>query len=175
MASMTAIGLMSGTSYDGIDIALIETNGEEIGRLGPTGYRPYSELEREQVRTACRQEHRGWRRNAHRNHCGGSRPLAQGVLAHSGQLDRGRRRHAQSDLDENADRAAGARAHRDRSQVGRSADALEAQAFGYLAVRTVKGLPITISGHDRSCAAARGRDPGGRDQSLKPRWACARS
>jgi anhydro-N-acetylmuramic acid kinase len=52
MAAMTAIGLMSGTSYDGIDIALIETNGEEIGRLGPTGYRPYSEPEREQVRHA---------------------------------------------------------------------------------------------------------------------------
>jgi anhydro-N-acetylmuramic acid kinase len=52
MAVMTAIGLMSGTSYDGIDIALIETNGEEIGRLGPTGYRPYSKQEREQVRHA---------------------------------------------------------------------------------------------------------------------------
>ena len=28
--------------------------------------------------------------------------------------------------------------------VGWSADALEAQAFAYLAVRTVKGLPITF-------------------------------
>jgi anhydro-N-acetylmuramic acid kinase len=52
MASLTAIGLMSGTSYDGIDVALIETDGERIGRLGPTGYRPYSEAEREQVRHA---------------------------------------------------------------------------------------------------------------------------
>ena len=52
MAFVTAIGLMSGTSYDGIDIALIETDGEQIGRLGPTGYRPYSEAEREQVRYA---------------------------------------------------------------------------------------------------------------------------
>jgi anhydro-N-acetylmuramic acid kinase len=52
MASLTAIGLMSGTSYDGIDVALLETDGEEIGRLGPTGYRPYSEPEREQVRHA---------------------------------------------------------------------------------------------------------------------------
>jgi len=52
MSGLTAIGLMSGTSYDGIDVALIETDGEAIGRLGPTGYRPYSESEREQIRHA---------------------------------------------------------------------------------------------------------------------------
>ena len=28
MARATAIGLMSGTSYDGVDVALIETDGE---------------------------------------------------------------------------------------------------------------------------------------------------
>src|SRR5919201_3771083 len=52
MARAIAIGLMSGTSYDGVDVALVETDGEEIGRLGPTGYRPYSEQEREVVRRA---------------------------------------------------------------------------------------------------------------------------
>src|SRR6476646_12285965 len=52
MSRVTAIGLMSGTSYDGVDVALIETDGEEIGRLGPTGYRPYSDPEREVVRRA---------------------------------------------------------------------------------------------------------------------------
>src|SRR5215469_12097736 len=52
MARATAIGLMSGTSYDGVDVALIETDGEEIGRLGPTGYRPYSDRERDVVRRA---------------------------------------------------------------------------------------------------------------------------
>src|SRR4029077_1918172 len=52
MARATAIGLMSGTSYEGGDVALIETDGEEIGRLGPTGYRPYSDPEREVVRRA---------------------------------------------------------------------------------------------------------------------------
>src|SRR5258708_37680049 len=52
MARATAIGLMSGTSYDGVDVALIETDGEEIGRLGPPGSRPYSDSEREVVRRA---------------------------------------------------------------------------------------------------------------------------
>jgi anhydro-N-acetylmuramic acid kinase len=49
---LSAIGLMSGTSYDGVDVALINTDGEEIGRVGPTGYRPYSEDERRLLRRA---------------------------------------------------------------------------------------------------------------------------
>jgi len=52
MAWLSAIGLMSGTSYDGVDVALINTNGEEVGRLGPTLYRPYSEDERALLRHA---------------------------------------------------------------------------------------------------------------------------
>jgi len=52
MARATAIGLMSGTSYDGVDVALVETDGEDIGNLGPTGYRPYSDQEREVLRRA---------------------------------------------------------------------------------------------------------------------------
>jgi anhydro-N-acetylmuramic acid kinase len=44
---MRAIGLMSGTSLDGVDVALIETDGERVERLGPTGYRPYDDRERE--------------------------------------------------------------------------------------------------------------------------------
>jgi anhydro-N-acetylmuramic acid kinase len=52
MLSVTAIGLMSGTSCDGVDVALVETDGERVTRFGPTGYRPYSEDERELLRRA---------------------------------------------------------------------------------------------------------------------------
>lgn len=47
-----AIGLMSGTSLDGVDVALIETDGERIGAFGPTGYRAYSDSERDLLRKA---------------------------------------------------------------------------------------------------------------------------
>jgi len=47
-----AIGLMSGTSLDGVDIALLETDGERIAAFGPTGYRPYTDDERGLLRQA---------------------------------------------------------------------------------------------------------------------------
>lgn len=59
-----AIGLMSGTSLDGVDVALIETDGESVHvvksrnnflePLGPTGYRAYEEDERTLLRLATR-------------------------------------------------------------------------------------------------------------------------
>jgi anhydro-N-acetylmuramic acid kinase len=52
MSVLTAIGLMSGTSMDGVDVALIESDGERIGRLGPAGYRAYTREERNLLRTA---------------------------------------------------------------------------------------------------------------------------
>src|ERR1051325_1620883 len=42
---MRALGLMSGTSMDGIDLALIETDGETISRFGPSAVHSYQEHE----------------------------------------------------------------------------------------------------------------------------------
>jgi anhydro-N-acetylmuramic acid kinase len=49
---MRAIGLMSGTSMDGVDVALIDTDGEVVTGFGATGYRAYSEDERAIIRAA---------------------------------------------------------------------------------------------------------------------------
>ncbi len=49
---MRAIGLMSGTSLDGVDAAVIETDGERIEGFGPVEYRPYREQERDLLRRA---------------------------------------------------------------------------------------------------------------------------
>jgi anhydro-N-acetylmuramic acid kinase len=52
MRRISAIGTMSGTSLDGIDVAIINTDGWQIGRFGPTGYRSYDEPERALLRRA---------------------------------------------------------------------------------------------------------------------------
>ncbi|WP_397543945.1 anhydro-N-acetylmuramic acid kinase [Roseovarius salis] len=47
-----ALGAMSGTSLDGVDAAVVDTDGERIFGFGESGYRPYSEDERATLRAA---------------------------------------------------------------------------------------------------------------------------
>jgi anhydro-N-acetylmuramic acid kinase len=49
---MKAIGLMSGTSMDGVDVALLETDGETIHSFGPVCSYPYTPAERNVLREA---------------------------------------------------------------------------------------------------------------------------
>ena len=52
MALLRAIGLMSGTSMDGIDMACIETDGETAVRRGPSGFMPYEAAFRRRIESA---------------------------------------------------------------------------------------------------------------------------
>ena len=52
MIVLKAIGLMSGTSMDGVDVALIETDGESLVRLGPSSFLAYGDADRALLRVA---------------------------------------------------------------------------------------------------------------------------
>lgn len=47
-----ALGTMSGTSLDGVDAAMVLTDGISVQEFGPSAYRPYSEAERGVIRAA---------------------------------------------------------------------------------------------------------------------------
>ena len=47
-----ALGTMSGTSLDGVDVALLRTDGERIHEVGDVSYRPYRTAERAVIRAA---------------------------------------------------------------------------------------------------------------------------
>src|ERR1700749_356823 len=49
---LTTLGLMSGTSLDGVDLAMIETDGRRVRKFGPSGDRPYTEREKGLLRQA---------------------------------------------------------------------------------------------------------------------------
>jgi anhydro-N-acetylmuramic acid kinase len=50
----TAIGLMSGTSLDGVDVALLRTDGDSIAELGPAHTYPYGDDDRRVLRQASK-------------------------------------------------------------------------------------------------------------------------
>lgn len=50
-----ALGTMSGTSLDGVDAAMVLTDGEVIHDFGPTAYRPYTPAEQQTLRRALGQ------------------------------------------------------------------------------------------------------------------------
>jgi len=51
-SSLRALGLMSGTSVDGVDVALIETDGEHVAAHGPALTVPYDDETRRTIRAA---------------------------------------------------------------------------------------------------------------------------
>lgn len=48
---LTVVGTMSGTSFDGVDAAIVQTDGEKIISLGPKYSKPYSKELRENIRS----------------------------------------------------------------------------------------------------------------------------
>ena len=51
-APLWALGAMSGTSLDGVDAALVQTDGQRILAFGESGYRPYTSPERAALKAA---------------------------------------------------------------------------------------------------------------------------
>lgn len=52
MAVVAALGMMSGTSMDGVDAAILLTDGEGVHGFGPRLFRPYGEADRALLRAA---------------------------------------------------------------------------------------------------------------------------
>ncbi len=52
---LRALGTMSGTSLDGVDAAIVLSDGERIHGFGPSAYRPYTDWQRDVLRAALGQ------------------------------------------------------------------------------------------------------------------------
>lgn len=59
---LRTLGLMSGTSLDGVDAAILDTDGEKVFGFGATYFRPYTDAERHILHTAT-QAALSWRFN----------------------------------------------------------------------------------------------------------------
>ncbi len=77
-----ALGMMSGTSLDGVDAALIETDGVTVPRFGPWRTAPYPAALRAQLRTVI--EGRGEREDAERALTAFHADAAEALLAEAG-------------------------------------------------------------------------------------------
>jgi anhydro-N-acetylmuramic acid kinase len=53
--ALWALGAMSGTSLDGVDAAMIKTDGHAVFAFGPSAYRPYTPAEQDRLRAALGQ------------------------------------------------------------------------------------------------------------------------
>ena len=79
----SVIGMMSGTSMDGVDAAVLFTDGKEIGGFGPTVFRPYDDEERAVLRAALAdarksgRPHRRGRARSPRRSASSPRPMAR--------------------------------------------------------------------------------------------------
>lgn len=81
MAAICAVGLMSGTSMDGIDLAMLRTDGEHVVERGPSMFVPYEATFRQRIEAALEDARQIVRRD--------DRPGALGALE-----DEITRRHA---------------------------------------------------------------------------------
>ena len=52
LRALRVLGAMSGTSLDGVDAAVLETDGARVLGFGPSAYRPYSDAERRTIAAA---------------------------------------------------------------------------------------------------------------------------
>jgi anhydro-N-acetylmuramic acid kinase len=95
MTAVTAIGLMSGTSMDGVDVAVVETDGDSVA-FGPTGYRPYSDDERGLLRRALHDALPMTRREERPGVLGAAEDLV--TRAHAEAVEALRREHALSEV-----------------------------------------------------------------------------